>query len=243
MRRVRCPRRSARGTRGSPRPSPRRRPCPARAARASRAASSRRHAWRSPRPLRTRRSPRSASRRHCRAAGSRLQGTSDASAIAQTTEPRPGSRRCLAGAHRAHLHEDPMHDWKPPVSDDIRARTSDRANAKIDQMTRGAVDEAAEAPDRIPARLAELDREWNVDRALMLNFAITAAISSALAIRNLSRTGKLGGWGALFYTQLGFLAYHAAKRWCPPMPLFRRLGYRSDREICAERAALTAQPR
>jgi hypothetical protein len=131
--------------------------------------------------------------------------------------------------------------WQPPENDRIRERTSDRANRKIDLETRGALDEALETPEGIRARLAELDREWNVDRALMLNFAITAAISSSLAMRNLARTGRLGGWGKLFFTQISFLAYHAAKRWCPPMPVFRRMGYRSDREIAEERCALEAR--
>jgi len=136
-----------------------------------------------------------------------------------------------------------MHDlqWHPPANDEIRERTSERANRKIDLETRGALDEALATPEGIRARLAELDREWNVDRALMLNFAITAGIASVLAMRNMKRTGRLGGWGKLFFTQITFLAYHAAKRWCPPMPVFRRLGYRSDREIAEERSALEAR--
>ena len=88
------------------------------------------------------------------------------------------------------------------------------------------------------ARLSELDREWNVDRALMLNFALVGGLSASLAMRSLKRTGRLGGWGAMFFTQIAFLAHHAIRSWCPPMPLFRRLGYRSSAEICAERVAL-----
>jgi hypothetical protein len=137
--------------------------------------------------------------------------------------------------------------WQPPAHDGIREHTSVASNARIDNETRGALEEAMTSPEAIHARLAELDKEWNVDRALMMNFAIVAAISSTLAMRNLVTRGRLGGWGALFFTQLGFLAHHAAKRWCPPMPVFRRLGFRSDKEIAAERCALeaklTAKPR
>ena len=131
--------------------------------------------------------------------------------------------------------------WQPPDHDEIRERTRDKTNLRIDRETRGAIDEALSSPEAIRARIAELDEEWNVDRALMLNFAITAAISSSLAMRNLVKHGRLGGWGKLFFTQLSFLAYHSAKRWCPPMPLFRALGFRSDREIAAERCALQAK--
>lgn len=131
--------------------------------------------------------------------------------------------------------------WRPPARDEIRARTSDAANRRIDRTTRGALAEVAGSPDAIRRRLAELDEEWTIDRALMLNFSIAGALTASLAMRNLSSRGRLGGWGALFWTQMGFLAHHALRRWCPPMPLFRRLGFRSEQEIAAERATLQAQ--
>ena len=131
-------------------------------------------------------------------------------------------------------------DYQPPApsTDLIRERTADSANRKIDRLTRGAIAEVEDSPDRIRERLAELDREWNVDRALMANFAIAGAISGGLAMRSLKRTGRLGGWGKLFWVQMSFLLHHAVRGWCPPMPVMRRLGFRSPREICAERCAL-----
>lgn len=128
--------------------------------------------------------------------------------------------------------------WHAPSRDPIRQRTSDASNARIDRATRRAIDEFDDSPERIRARLHQLDREWDVDRALMLNFAILGTITASLTIRGVHRTGRLGGWALLLGTQLSFLAYHAIRRWCPPMPVFRRLGFRSDREICAERSAL-----
>lgn len=126
--------------------------------------------------------------------------------------------------------------WHIPRHDLIRNRTSDRANQRIDRRTWESV-QALESPSAIRARLNDLDREWNVDRALMLNFAIVGAISAAMALRA-ARQGRVSGWQALLFTQLGFLAYHAVRRWCPPLPVFRRLGFRSDQEIAAERVAL-----
>ncbi len=38
----------------------------------------------------------------------------------------------------------------------------------------------------------------------------------------------------------GFLFQHAVQGWCPPVPLFRRLGFRTAREIDHERYALKA---
>lgn len=131
--------------------------------------------------------------------------------------------------------------WQPPKNDRIRERTSEESNRRIDLQTRAAIAEALESRERIQARLAELDREWNVDRALMLNFAIAGSVSASLAMRSLRRRGRLGGWGLVFFSQLGFLAHHAIMSWCPPLPVFRRLGFRSSREICAERVLLEKQ--
>lgn len=39
---------------------------------------------------------------------------------------------------------------------------------------------------------------------------------------------------------LGFLAQQALQGWCPPVPVFRRLGFRTRREIDAEKDALKA---
>ncbi|WP_291177978.1 hypothetical protein [Gimesia sp.] len=38
----------------------------------------------------------------------------------------------------------------------------------------------------------------------------------------------------------GFLLQHAIQGWCPPMPIFRRLGFRTQLEIEMERYALKA---
>ncbi|MDX2089751.1 MAG: hypothetical protein SFX73_17985 [Kofleriaceae bacterium] len=131
--------------------------------------------------------------------------------------------------------------WEPPLNDGIRDHTSRGTNERIDRTTRGTLDEVGTSPERVRARLSELDREWNVDRALMLNFAIVGGLSATMTARSLLRYGRPGGWGALLATQLAFLAHHAIRRWCPPMPLFRRLGFRSEREIEAERNMLREQ--
>lgn len=128
--------------------------------------------------------------------------------------------------------------WQPPSNDMIRERTSAGSNERIDRETQGAIDDAVRSPDQIRARLAELDREWDVNRALMLNFAVVGGLSASLMARSLLRERKVGGWGAFFITQMGFLAHHAIRGWCPPMPVFRRLGFRSSREINEERNML-----
>jgi hypothetical protein len=116
-------------------------------------------------------------------------------------------------------------EWAPPARDRVRERSSEKANARIDHETQAAIEQASESPEAIRQRLRELDREWNVDRALMLNFAVVAGLSASMMMRNLLRKHRLGGWGAMFWTQI----------------VFRRLGYRTGPEICAERVALEKQ--
>ena len=116
--------------------------------------------------------------------------------------------------------------------DRIREHTSERSNRRIDRETVGAITEAVTTPGGVAARLAELDGEWDVDRALMLNFGLIGSLTAWK-----SRRGSRG-WGALFWIQMGFLIHHAVRGWCPPMPVFRRLGFRSRKEITAERVAL-----
>lgn len=130
------------------------------------------------------------------------------------------------------------HQWEPPSKDLIRERTRASSNERIGRATQHAIDSAVTSPEQIQARLGELDREWDVDRALMLNFAVVGGLSASLMVRNLLRERKLGGWGVFFITQMGFLAHHAIRRWCPPLPVFRRLGFRSSREINEERSTL-----
>jgi hypothetical protein len=124
------------------------------------------------------------------------------------------------------------------MHDGIRKHTRASSNQRIDRDTQEALDVVGYSRERIQARLAELDREWDIDRALMLNFAIIGAFTASMTMRNIFRHGKLGVFGAMLFSQLSFLAHHAIRRWCPPMPLFRRLGFRSAREINSERTAL-----
>jgi hypothetical protein len=120
----------------------------------------------------------------------------------------------------------------PRADDRIRRYTASHVNARIDRLTWATIQQSVAAGrDAIIARLKELDREWNVDRVLMANFALLGAVTSELGRRH-------PAWKYFFRAQQGFLLLHAIAGWCPPLPLFRRLGFRTDKEIAAERHAL-----
>jgi hypothetical protein len=125
----------------------------------------------------------------------------------------------------------------PRFNDRVRRHTAPYVNARIDRLTNATLQERLDAGrDAIVARLAELDREWDVDRALMVNFAVAGAVALELGRR---RSGFL----YLLRVQQAFLLLHAIVGWCPPLALLRRLGFRTAKEIAAERALLVERLR
>lgn len=87
-------------------------------------------------------------------------------------------------------------------------------------------------PEAIRRRLEELDREWDIERTLEAN-AATVAFTGCLLAATVDRR-----WILLPIAVTSFLFQHAIEGWCPPVPLFRRLGFRTQREIDDERTAL-----
>jgi len=93
---------------------------------------------------------------------------------------------------------------------------------------------AAAGPEAIERRLAELDQEWDIERSLEANAASVSLIGLALGAFVDRRFFIIPGLVA------GFLLQHALHGWCPPIPLMRRLGIRTESEIDQERYALKA---
>jgi hypothetical protein len=93
----------------------------------------------------------------------------------------------------------------------------------------------AARPQDIPARMAELDREWDIERALEANAAAFSLAGLALAAFVDRR------FIALPVAVAGFLLQHAVQGWCPPVPVLRQLGFRTPAEIGQERCGLRIQ--
>jgi len=117
--------------------------------------------------------------------------------------------------------------------DNVRAATAPDVNQRIDQQMRDRILlYANKSPQEISQRIQELQQEWDIERWLECN-------ASALAF-----TGMLfslvGGrkWLLLPAAVLPMLFYHAVTGWSPPVPLLRRFGIRTQREIDAEVYAL-----
>jgi hypothetical protein len=130
----------------------------------------------------------------------------------------------------------------PP--DRVRDHSAQLVNQRIAERTRDRVQRlVSEGHDAIIRRLEQLDREWDVDRALMVNFAIVGGAAYAAGLYRYANSPWFGarrkGLLYFFTAQLGFLLQHATVGWCPPLPVFRRLGVRTKSEIEAERYALS----
>ena len=117
--------------------------------------------------------------------------------------------------------------------DRVRKATSDHVNEKIDNQTRENIEAYSLASkEMLQARIEELDREWDIERTLELNASLVALTGVVLAATVNKR------WLLLPGLVTAFLAQHAIQGWCPPIPLFRRLGVRTQKEIDAEKHAL-----
>jgi hypothetical protein len=116
--------------------------------------------------------------------------------------------------------------------DRVVANTDPSINARIQRRAEERVGWLAKHPELIGERLSELDREWDIERWLETMSAGLSLAGLAMALRG-KRRGLL-----LPLAVQGFFLQHAIQGWCPPLPLLRKMGVRTQREIDEERYAL-----
>jgi hypothetical protein len=122
----------------------------------------------------------------------------------------------------------------PSTRNRVPAHTSPSINQRIQREIDNRVAYFSDHPDGIESRLRELDREWDIERAIELNASAIAFAGTSLgALRNRN-------WLILPALVTGFLFQHAVQGWCPPVPILRRLGFRTTYEIEQERRELLA---
>jgi len=122
----------------------------------------------------------------------------------------------------------------PSTVNRVPAHTAEHVNQQIRRRTERSVAYYRQHPQQISHRLRELDREWDIERTLEANAAMLVV---AGAVLGLTVNRKFLGIPLVVG---GFLLQHALQGWCPPLPLFRRLGLRTAAEIQHERSALEA---
>ena len=116
--------------------------------------------------------------------------------------------------------------------DRIREHAASTTNERVDQEMGANLELAARDPDFADRRLEELDREWDLDRTILLGFAAAGSVALALGLAGNRK------WRFPLTAQIGFLLAHSLVGWCPPAAVLRHLGFRTRQEIESERHAL-----
>jgi hypothetical protein len=115
----------------------------------------------------------------------------------------------------------------------VRRNTAPKVNARIDRQIAETVYQfVGQSASEITRRIDEIEREWDIERVLETNASALALTGVGLAAASTKR------WLMLPAIVLSFLFMHGTQGWCPPVPLFRRLGVRTRSEIERERFAL-----
>lgn len=124
-------------------------------------------------------------------------------------------------------------DMIPATRTRVERQTAAVHNLRIRRRTEQTVASYFDkGPYEISRRLRDLEHEWDIERVLEANAASVALIGLFAGALWHRRAFVLPAVVA------GFLLQHAMQGWCPPIPLFRRLGFRTAREIQTERMAL-----
>jgi hypothetical protein len=119
--------------------------------------------------------------------------------------------------------------------DRVRRHTGANAQRRIDEATRQNIRHFAHQPPAlINDRIAQLDREPDMEQVLEFNASVLALTGAVLGTTVDKRFFLLTG------VVLSFLTQHALTGWCPPVPVFRRFGVRTRTEIDQEKHALKA---
>jgi hypothetical protein len=114
----------------------------------------------------------------------------------------------------------------------VPLHTSTEVNSRIRSETLRRVDYYRTHPDEIGQRIKQLNEEWDIERALATGSSCLSLVGMALGLRRDRR------WLALTAGVQSFYLQHALQGWCPPLPILRRLGFRTPMEIELERAML-----
>jgi hypothetical protein len=128
-----------------------------------------------------------------------------------------------------------MLEMVPSSLDRVRAHTAPEINSKIDKRIEENIRKYATlSRAELSERISELEKEWDMEQILEANASTLAFVGTMLAVFVNKRFLIIPA----FVT--AFLFQHAVQGWCPPVPIFRRLGRRTRNEIDAEKFALKA---
>ncbi len=121
----------------------------------------------------------------------------------------------------------------PNTTRRVEEHTDQDINERISRQIEDNVAQYSQQDrDQLSRRIRELDQEWDIERTLEANAASLSLVGLGLGAFVDRR------FFILPTLVVGFLLQHAVQGWCPPVPLFRQLAFRTAREIETERYAL-----
>jgi hypothetical protein len=124
-------------------------------------------------------------------------------------------------------------NFVPRSTHRVHDRTSAKVNRDIEEQMRADVTRVARlGPHAIDNRIMELEREWDIERAVETGASLQVLLGLMLGAFVNKRFFAWSGFVACF------LLLHSIQGWCPPVPMLRRLGFRTPAEIEDEINAL-----
>ncbi len=112
----------------------------------------------------------------------------------------------------------------------VPLHTAPHINRRVQEETMERVRQYEDADNsELRERLRELDAEWDTERVLETNAAGIMLAGVALSAIHSAKWLILSGLAGAFLLQ------HALQGWCPPLPIIRRLGIRTQNEIESEK--------
>jgi hypothetical protein len=135
--------------------------------------------------------------------------------------------------HPLHTAMNFLNFLLPATTTRVESSTCAAINDAIhEEMMQRVASIAAAGPKAIERRLLELDQEWDFERTLETGAATMTLTTLTLAMTVDKR------WAGVTAAVAAFLLLHALQGWCPPLPILRRLGVRTEHEINVERLTL-----
>ncbi len=120
-----------------------------------------------------------------------------------------------------------------PNNKRVEMHTSKKINQRIMRKTEENLKKQQYAnSNNLTNRIKQLDNEWDTERVLEANAATIIFVCSLIGF--LTSSYKFIITGIISF----FLFVHAIQGWCPPLPLIRRLGIRTQEEIESEKMAI-----
>ncbi len=121
----------------------------------------------------------------------------------------------------------------PATTERVELHTNKDVNDKIKNETLENIAKYTGRENKeIICRIKALNKEWDIERLLETNASSIVILSTILGFTVNKK------WFSVSGIVGGFLLQHALQGWCPPVPLFRRLGIRTCSEINYEKESL-----